>query len=124
MVVEAAAEKHQLPEAPISITVKAIFKGFEILVTRRLDEQSIIPQVPGIVALVDKLIELGFEPARGTFQPALPRPEIKGVGKESSAPICAVHNIPMVWREGENKQNGKHYAFWVCAEKKSGWIVL
>ena len=119
LVVEAVAEKHQLPEAPISITVKAIYKGFDILITRRLDEQSVIPQIPGIVALVDKLVELGFEPGRGAIQPALPGAETKEVGKEKEAPVCAVHHKPMIWREGENKQTGKHYAFWTCPEKNS-----
>lgn len=35
VVVEAATEKRELPEAPISITVKAIYKGFEVLIVRR-----------------------------------------------------------------------------------------
>ena len=118
-VVETAGEKHQLPEAPISITVKAIYKGFDILITRRLDDQSVISQVPGIVSLVDKLIDLGFEPARGMPQAALPTSETKETGKENPIPICVVHNKPMIWREGNNKQTGKHYAFWACGERNS-----
>ena len=118
-VVETVGEKHQLPEAPISITVKAIYKGFDILITRRLDEQSVISQVPGIVSLVDKLIDSGFEPARGMPQGGLTTPETKDIGKETPVPLCAIHHKPMTWREGDSKQSGKHYAFWACGERNS-----
>jgi hypothetical protein len=117
VVVDSVTEKRPLPEAPISITVKAIYKGFEILITRRSDEPSAIPQIPGIVALVDKLVEMGFEPSRVIYQASLPSPEGKETGQEKPVPICAVHNTAMVWREGNNKQTGKHYAFWACPER-------
>jgi hypothetical protein len=111
-------EKYQLPEAPISITVKAIFKGYEILITRRSDEHSVIPLIPGIVSLVDKLVETGFEPSRTIYQSgSLPHPETNDAGKDKLVPVCGVHRIAMVWREGDNKQSGKHYAFWACPEK-------
>jgi hypothetical protein len=111
-------EKHQLPEAPISITVKAIYKGYEVLITKRSDENSVISLAPGIVLLVDKLVELGFEPSRATYQSgSLPHPETKETGKENPVPICGIHQTAMLWREGDNKQSGKHYAFWACPEK-------
>lgn len=113
LVVEAVAEKQQLPEAPISITVMAYFSGFQVLITRRTGEQPIVSQVPGIVALVNKLVEAGFEPIRDVSYQALPTTETKEAGKESSTPICKVHNVPMVWKEGISKEN-KHYAFWAC----------
>jgi hypothetical protein len=114
LVVE-AVEKRQLPEAPISISVETYLKGFRVLVTRRmLDEQSIIAQVPGIVALVDELIKFGFEPSRVISQPLLPTQETKDTGKESPIPVCQIHNIPMVWREGMNSQTRRNYAFWAC----------
>jgi hypothetical protein len=119
LVVEAAAEKQQLPEAPISITVMAYYAGFQVLITRRTGEQPIISQVPGIVALVQKLVEAGFEPTRPFTQPALPTTETKDAGSEASNPICAIHNTPMVWREGTTKQTGKHYAFWTCPQKNT-----
>jgi hypothetical protein len=116
-VVEAAVEKQQLPEAPISITVMAYYAGFQVLITRRTGEQPIISQVPGIVALVQKLVEAGFEPTRPYPQPTLPAAETKDTGSEISNPICAIHKSPMVWREGTNQQTGKHYAFWTCPQK-------
>lgn len=100
LMVEAATEKQQLPEAPISITIIAYYAGFQVLITRRTGEQPIISQVPGIVALVNKLVEAGFEPSRVVAQPALPDVETKEVGKESPNPICQIHKVPMVWREG------------------------
>lgn len=117
LVVETVIEKHQLPEAPISITVEAFFQGFRILITRRSDEQSIIPQVPGIVTLIGKLVESGFEPSRTIYQAGLPSPEGRESGKEKPVPICGTHHTPMVWREGENRQTGKRYAFWACPER-------
>lgn len=120
VVVESVVEKHQqLPEAPTSITVKAIYKGFDILFTRRSDDQSVIPLVPGVVALIDKLIAAGFQPSREIYQAVPPAPETKELGKENLAPICAVHNKPMIWREGNNKQTSKHYAFWACPERNT-----
>jgi len=119
LVVESTPGKNQLPEAPLSITVKAIYKGFEVLITRRSDEQSVIPQIPGIVALVDKLAETGFDGGRVVIPPGLTSPEIKGNGNEKMMPICAVHHNPMVWREGNNAQTGRHYAFWACPEKNA-----
>jgi hypothetical protein len=110
------SEKQQLPEAPISITVMAYYAGFQVLITRRTGEQPIISQVPGIVTLVNKLVEAGFEPVREMAQPALPNTETKEAGKESSNPVCQIHKVPMVWREGINKDN-RHYAFWACPQK-------
>jgi hypothetical protein len=117
LVVE-AAEKQQLPEAPISFTIMAYFKGFQVLITRRMGEQSILPQIPGVISLINKLEESGFEPARVNLPPALPTAENKETGKEREIPICADHKIPMVWREGTNK-SGSHYAFWACPIRNS-----
>ena len=64
--VESVTEKSPLPEAPISITVMAYLEGFQVLITKRMGEQSILSQIPGIVTLIKKLEEAGFEPARRT----------------------------------------------------------
>ena len=117
LVVEAVAEKQQLPEAPISITVMAFYEGFQVLITRRTGEQPILSQVPGVVALVQKLVEVGFEPVREIPHTALPTTETKEIGKESPSPICQIHNVSMVWREGINNTTKKHYAFWACPQK-------
>jgi len=119
LVVETAAEKSPLPETPISISVMVYLEGFQVLITKRMGEQSILSQIPGVVALIKKLEEAGFEPARGLLPPILPGPESKESGIEKANPICAVHHKPMVWRERENKQTGKRYAFWTCTERNS-----
>ena len=115
--VEAAAEKQPLPEAPISVTVMAFYEGFQILITRRTGEQPIVSQVPGIVALVQKLVEVGFEPIREAPQSALPTTEMKEAGKETPNPICQINKVSMVWREGVNNTTKKHYAFWACPKR-------
>jgi len=95
-----AAEKQQLPEATISFTVMAYYEGFQGLITRRNGEQSIISQVPGIVALVQKMVEAGFELVTEAPHQALPATETKITGKEKPIPICQIYNVHMVWRQG------------------------
>ena len=119
LMVEAAAEKVPLPQAPISITVMAYLRGFQVLVTRRMGEQSILAQIPGVVALIKGLEEAGFEPSRGELPLTLSGPESKEKGKEQNNPICAIHHKPMTWREGVTKETGRHYAFWTCTERNS-----
>ena len=114
-----SSEKQQLPEAPISITVMSYYAGFQILITRRTGEQSIISQVPGIVALVNKLVEAGFEPTREALPLTLPTAETKETGKEIPNPICQIHKVTMVWKEGVNNTTKKHYAFWACPQRNS-----
>jgi hypothetical protein len=110
-----ASEKQQLPEAPISITVMAYYEGFQVLITRRTGEQPIISQVPSILALVQKLVEAGFEPVREASPLALPNTEKKETGKEVSNPICQIHKVPMVWKEGI--KDNRHYALWACPQR-------
>jgi len=86
----------------------AYYAGFQVLINRRTGEQPIISQVPGRVTLVQKLVEAGFEPVRGTVQPALPTTETKEAGKEIPVPICAIHHRPMVWRGGTNSSTKQH----------------
>lgn len=102
-----AVEKSQLPEAPISFTIMAYFEGFQVLITRRMGEQAILSQIPGVVALIKKLEEFGFEPARLNQPPALSTTETK----ETVAPICELHKVSMVQRQGTY---GK---FWACPVK-------
>lgn len=110
LVVE-AVEKSQLPEAPISFTVLTYFSEFQVLITRRMGDQPILSQLPGLVALIQKLEELGFKPYRASQPTVLPTTEVKEIGKEIVAPICAVHNMSMVQRQGTY---GK---FWACPVK-------
>jgi hypothetical protein len=110
-------EKQQLPEAPISITVMAYSAGFQVLITQRTGEQPIISQVPGIVASVNKLEEAGFGPVREALPPALSITETNETGNEIPNPICQMHIVPMIWREGVNNTTKKHYAFWACPQR-------
>lgn len=60
VVVETVAEKSPLSETPISITVRAYLEGFQVLITKRMGEQSILSQIPGIVTLIKKFEEAGL----------------------------------------------------------------
>ena len=103
-----AAEKSQLPEAPIAFTIIADFEGFQVLITRRLGEQSILSQIPGVVALIQKLEESGFEPARMNQPLTLSTTETKETGEQMIAPVCEIHKVSMVQRQATY---GK---FWAC----------
>ena len=108
-------ETPPLPEAPISIAVMAYLRGFQVLITKRMGEQPILSQIPGVVALVRGLVDSGFEPARETRPTALLGPE----AKENPNPICPIHHKPMTWREGVSSNTNQRYAFWTCTEKNS-----
>lgn len=60
LVVEVVAEKPQFPEAPLSVIIITYLRGFQVLKTRQMGEQSIISQIPGVVALINKLEEAGY----------------------------------------------------------------
>jgi hypothetical protein len=110
LVVE-AVEKSQLPEAPISITILTYYRKFQVLITRRTGDQPIVSQIPVLIALITKLEEAGFKPVRTNQITALPTSETKETGKELVSPICDVHKVSMVQRQGTY---GK---FWACPVK-------
>ena len=97
----------------------AFLEGFQILITKRMGEQPILSQIPGVVALIRGLVDTGFEPTRETSPIALPGPEAKESGKENPNPICPIHNKPMAWREGMSSKTNQHYAFWTCTERNT-----
>jgi len=59
-------KEHELPEAPISITIKGYYKGFSVLLTKRLDERELTPQIVGVMAVIDNMINKGFQPSWNT----------------------------------------------------------
>jgi len=87
----------------------AFYEEFQVLITRRMGEQSIISQVPGIVALVNKLVESGFQPVLETTPTALPPLELKEAGKENKAHIFPIHGVEMkkftICQPSENRYN-------------------
>lgn len=92
----------------------AYYAGFQVLITRRTGEQPIISQVPGIVALVQKLGEAGFQPVRELPQPALSTTETKETGKENEARICPFHGVEM-------KKFTKGAQTWYSHKTDTGW---
>lgn len=44
--------------------------------------------------------------------------QMNGNGKPTEqAPVCNLHNKPMVYKQGTSKTTGKPYAFWACNER-------
>jgi hypothetical protein len=66
-----------LPEAPVSQTIKLAYKGCEILLTQRSLEEKMKPYLEQAKTLIDGALAMGFEapPARGGF----PKKEVKYV---------------------------------------------
>jgi hypothetical protein len=117
LVVEAVAEKQQLPEAPISITVLAYYAGFQVLITRRTGEQSKISQVPGIVSLVNKLVEAGFEPVREGQQLALPIRKRKR--REKNPQVPSARFTMCLWCVGKGSKKIRNMLPFGLAHRKT-----
>lgn len=92
----------------------AYYAGFQVLITRRTGEQPIISQVPAIVALVDKLVEAGFQPVRDAASLALPSSETKENGRETEGHFCPIHGVEM-------KKFTKGNQTWYSHKTDTGW---
>jgi hypothetical protein len=76
-----------------SIQIRALYKGFEITLVKSLDGEQIGAAIPGVIALVDKLMGQCFESTVSTPESQLEASKEK---KENDAPVCPVHNKAMV----------------------------
>ena len=89
-------------------TTEVYYKGYRILLTLPFENAE------AAVGLMDDLSKLGFTSLPGVEPQALPQPEKKEESKDNEIPICAVHNRPMVQRQG------KYGNFWTCPVKERG----
>jgi hypothetical protein len=113
------SEKHDLPEAPASVTVKAWIKGYGVMITARDITVSGVLQKTGTI--IDYAESHGWKnvwdttPKTVTSQPVT----LKAVPDVSTKhqPTCPVHGLATAWREGVSKKTGKAYGFWACTEK-------
>jgi len=104
--------KAELPEAPVSITVRGYYKGFSALITKRNAEGKI--NLEDITKAIDNMVAKGFKPSwNDATNGATPQAPAKDV------PICGEHNVPMVWKQGVGRASGKPYAFWACPQKNN-----
>ena len=95
-----------LPEAPVSITVRGYYKGFSVLITKRNATGEV--ELEKIMQAIDNMVTRGFKPSwieetnnkhtSITQSPVLP------------APLCPNCQIPMVRRTV--KKTG--HPFWGC----------
>jgi hypothetical protein len=106
-------EKVELPEAPISITVRGYYQGFSVLITKRNADGTI--KIDDIKKAIDNMIEKGFKPswADATNKASTTKEVDKDV------PICGEHHVPMTWKTGVGRASGKPYAFWACPQKNA-----
>lgn len=67
-------DKRELPEAPVSITVRGYYKGFSVLITKRNATGEV--ELEKIIKAVDNMVDRGFKPSwnedtNGKIQPKL-----------------------------------------------------
>ena len=91
---EQESEKPELPEAPVSITVRGYYKGFSVLITKRNADGKV--ELKKIIGAIDNMVEKGFKPSWNEETNG------KNTAKEEDKHICAVHNVEMKERVGKN----------------------
>jgi hypothetical protein len=94
---EARAEAPALPEAPVSITLKATLNGHEVMVTLRgVDFASVKAQVEQASEWLS---------VQGTGQTA----------HQEDSPYCSIHRVPL---KQQHKDGRTWYSHWVADEKR------
>ena len=53
---------NDLPEAPVSQTIKLSYKGCEILLTQRDLKEKMLPYLEQAINVIDGALKMGFEP--------------------------------------------------------------
>jgi hypothetical protein len=122
----------QLPEAPMSTHIDAYFKGFHVGFTIRSQDNTVIPVIK-VRKVVENLIKEGYEPSWNTdtsqkhLTPAPQSASVASQGPKESidpimnatAPVCGIHGVTMVWKEGISKKTNAPYAFYSCPERNA-----
>jgi hypothetical protein len=110
----------ELPEAPMSITIKGYYKGFSVLLTKRMDETQLAPQIVKVMGLVDTMIANGYKPSWNDDTNGKMLPTIQtAVQTPQAAPpayVCKVCGSPASFKEGN--KNGKHWSGYFCTADK------
>ena len=85
-----------LAEAPTSITIKAYYKGFSVLITRRTSDPKV--ELEKVMAGIDNMVERGFLPSWSDET----NKQANGDSQSDSKPsvssdvhMCTVHNVEM-----------------------------
>lgn len=105
-------EKPVLPEAPTSITIRAYYKGFSVLITRRPADEKV--ELDKIAQSIDNMIAKGYKASWND--------ETNGKHEtkpDPNSPLCSVHKTPMTWKKpGISKTTNRPYpGFWACNVK-------
>lgn len=70
-------KKTDLPEAPVSITVRGYYKGFSVLITKRNAEGNV--ELEKVITAIDNMVAKGFKPSwneeTNHFFPQVPTPK-------------------------------------------------
>ena len=106
------AEKKQetkLPEAPISINIRAYYKGFSVQFTKRMEGNQLTPHVDGTLALIQKLIDKGFNPSWNEET----NKAVNGHSNENAPGVnpdtCSHINVGFYQVKKEGKNQGKWF---------------
>jgi hypothetical protein len=108
---EVLEEKKQLPEAPVSVTIRGYYKGYSVLATKR-DTTPLMPLLQDSMKAIDWMIENGFKPswADDTNNKVKPQEPVK----DELTATCPIHNVPMT------QKVGAYGNYWTHAKNENG----
>lgn len=110
-----AKDKKSLPESPASLNVKFWADGFGVMLTMRAETVSeVLKQFQTIMPFIKNS---GYKNVWDKEPITRVLPEQTPVVQ--NAPICGIHGVPMTWKSGISKTNGKPYAFFACSTKNA-----
>lgn len=98
----------KMPEAAASTTIRAYYKGYSVLFTRRNMEGKLNPL--GTKTFINNLIESGFNPSwvKETKPEAPKSTETNKDDPKLTREHCLVHNVKMDYYEKEGKSWYSH----------------
>ena len=110
--------KPELPEAPVSITIRGYYKGFSVLITKRKEAVD-NDEATKIMRTIDGLVVKGFQPSWNT------ETNVKTNGHKPAAQtmVCSICGSPAELKSGVSK-TGKAWKGVFCSVDKEHvkWI--
>lgn len=117
----------ELPEAPMSISTTAYYKGFSMMITKRDPEVKVLPLIESQMKMIDFLIEQGCKPSWNDDT----NTKHSGNGYAARQPAAKVVNTADCTHEhkadkqssGHNKpeNKGRRYVSCMDCKKFIGW---
>lgn len=104
-------EQINLPEAPVSVTVRGFYKGYSVLLTNRDPNVQLGPLLSKAIEAIDWMEENGWHPS----WEEKPKAQAQPADEPREEHLCPIHNVPMIphegkfgtfWSHGRKDENG------------------